>query len=116
LAKTGTIEMTRGGVKRPIGVEIKAKCDKNKIAIPLRQCDFTIRFGFGIDDIASCLDWLEEVKMLDSVTSQKRSEFDKFLTGLSDEEYWQKVNEVSIISAEAWRKVEERFAPERKRV
>lgn len=116
LAKTGTIEMTRGGIKRPVGVEIKAKCEKNKIAIPLRQCDFTIRFGFGIDDISSCLDWLEEVKMLDTVTALKRTEYDKFISGLSDEEYWTKVKEISGVVSTAWYKVEERFAPERKRV
>jgi recombination protein RecA len=116
LAKKGNTEITRGGVKRPVGVEIKAKCEKNKIAIPLRQCDFNIRFNFGIDDITSCLDWLEEVKMLDAVTSLKRADYDKFVSGLTDEEYWQKVKEVGVIAAEAWLKVEERFAPERKRV
>jgi hypothetical protein len=116
LAKLGPIEITRSGIKRAVGVEIKAKCDKNKIAIPLRQCDFTIRFGFGIDDISSCLDWLEEVKMWDSVTTQKRTEYDKYIAGLSDEEYWVKVKEISELASSTWYKVEERFAPERKRV
>jgi recombination protein RecA len=116
LAKTGTTEITRGGVKRPIGVEIRAKCEKNKIAIPLRQCDFNIRFSFGIDNMSSCLDWLESVKMLDTVTSLKRDDYDKFLANLTDEEYWQKVKEVGVIAADVWQKVEDRFAPERKRV
>ena len=116
LAKKSTIEISRGGIKRPVGVEIKAKCEKNKIAIPLRQCDFNIRFNFGIDDLTSCLDWLEEVKMLDAVTPLKRESYDKFVSGLTDEEYWQKVKEIGVIAADAWNKVEERFAPERKRI
>jgi RecA/RadA recombinase len=116
LAKVGTTEITRSGVKRPIGLEIRAKCEKNKIAIPLRQCDFNIRFNFGIDNISSCLDWLDEVKMLDEVTPMKRSDYDKYISGLTDEEYWEKVKEVGVITSGAWDKVEERFAPERKRV
>jgi len=116
LAKKGTIEITRSGVKRPIGLEIKAKCEKNKIAIPLRQCDFNIRFNFGVDDLMSCLDWLEEVKMLDAVTPLKRESYDKFVSGLTDEEYWEKVKEIGAITTTAWQKVEDRFAPERKRI
>ncbi len=67
LAQMGKIKKTIGGVERPIGVDIKALCDKNKVSMPFRSCEFPIYFGFGTDDVAACLDFLLEVKRLDAV-------------------------------------------------
>ena len=61
LAHLKTLSQTVGGVKRPTGIEVRAKCDKNKIGLPLRQCDMEIRFGYGIDDIQTGLMWLKEI-------------------------------------------------------
>ena len=54
-----------GSVKRAVGVRIKAKCKKNKVSMPFRECEMTITFGFGINDVEASLEWLAEVKALD---------------------------------------------------
>lgn len=61
LAEVGKIYKTKTGIKRPIGVKIKAKVDKNKVAEPFRECQFPIIFNYGIDDIQAAIDWLVEV-------------------------------------------------------
>jgi recombination protein RecA len=55
-------EISNKGVKlkRTIGVQVKVQVDKNKIALPYRQCEFPIIFGYGIDDAKACRDFLKE--------------------------------------------------------
>lgn len=50
------------GVKRVVGVDIIAKCDKNKVSAPFRECEFPITFGYGVEDVESGLKYLEFVK------------------------------------------------------
>lgn len=61
LSSMGKMDQTKSKVKRIIGVNIKALCDKNKISMPYRQCEFTIRFGYGIEDEESMLSWMKEI-------------------------------------------------------
>lgn len=61
LAHLGVNKQTKGKITRPIGVHIRAKCKKNKIGLPLRECEFNIRFGYGVEDREACLAWLKEV-------------------------------------------------------
>lgn len=49
------------GVKRVVGVEVKATIEKNKIALPYREATFQIRFGYGIDDYKACTEFLKTV-------------------------------------------------------
>lgn len=60
-------------VKRPIGVEIKAKVEKNKVGLPFREAQFQIRFGYGIEDQKACREWLQLVgyKMTDVVSPKE---------------------------------------------
>lgn len=44
----------------PIGIWVKFRIDKNKVAPPLREGRFKILFDYGIDDIASNLYFLSE--------------------------------------------------------
>jgi recombination protein RecA len=60
-------------VKRPIGVEIRAKVEKNKVGLPFREAQFQIRFGYGIEDQKACREWLQLVgyKMKDVVSPKE---------------------------------------------
>ena len=61
LAHIKTLKRTITKVERPIGVTVRARCKKNKIGLPFRQCDFNIRFGYGIDDIPASTEFLSSV-------------------------------------------------------
>lgn len=63
LSNLGQMHKTIRGIKRTIGVNIKAQCQKNKIGLPWRQCDFPILFGYGIDDASAHANWLVESKL-----------------------------------------------------
>lgn len=64
LSHLGNMTRTIKGVKRVTAARVKAKCEKNKITMPFRECEFIIRFGYGIDDEAASLDWLKTVNKL----------------------------------------------------
>lgn len=64
LAHIGRLSRTLSGAKRVTGVEVRAQLDKNKVALPFRECQFPIMFGYGIDDVTACLEYLNEVGSL----------------------------------------------------
>lgn len=64
LAEIKKIYKTVRGIKRSHGVVIRAKVTKNKVGIPFREVDFSLIFGYGIDDMLASIDWLKTVKAL----------------------------------------------------
>lgn len=109
LSHLDTINTQRDNVKRPTGIRIRAKCEKNKIALPYRTCEFTITFGHGIDSIASSLDFLEDAKRLDEVTTLKRKAYTDSLTELDNNAYWEENDRVGDIVKQVWRDIDERM-------
>jgi len=67
LAEIKKLQKTVRGIKRPHGVTIRCKITKNKVGIPFREVDFSLIFGYGIDDVLCSLDWLKAVKALPKV-------------------------------------------------
>lgn len=108
---------TRGGVKRVTGVRILAKCKKNKISLPFRQCEFEIGFGYGVREELACLEWLEEVKALGKLglTSATVDEYLSKLDTLPPEELKAEQQSLRNTVLLTWSEVEGRFTPTRKK-
>ena len=109
LSHLNTLNATRAKVKRPVGIRIRAKCEKNKISLPYRTCEFTIRFGQGIDSLASSLDWLEEVERWKDVIDVTRKTYMQRVDEMSDKEYWQEALRVDQAVTGLWEETEQLF-------
>lgn len=117
LSHLGTIYKTRRKQKRAIQVRIRAKCDKNKIGLPFRQCDFPIRFGFGIEDLQANTAFLKETGQLREAGFDKKvaKEILNSTDSLSDYEYNQALKASRRTVKSTWRDIETTFLPPRKK-
>lgn len=61
LAEIEKLKKTVDKVERIIGVRVRARCKKNKVGMPFRDCDYPIVFGYGIDDLTASVEWLLSV-------------------------------------------------------
>mgnify|MGYP003394229933 CR=1 FL=1 len=61
LAHIKTVKRTINKIERPTGIMVRAKCKNNKVGLPFRQCDFSVRFGFGIEDTECSTEFLQTV-------------------------------------------------------
>lgn len=112
LAEIGKIKKTALGEERAIGVNVHAKVKKCKVGMPFRECQFPIMFGYGVDDEASMLAWLESTK---TITKDAAKIFNAQVQAAREKNDWQKVREVHAelkrIAVELWDKIEDRLAP-----
>lgn len=114
LAHIGQIVKTVSKQKRVIGVKVKAKVDKNKVSLPFREAEFSIRFGYGVDDAQACVDWLVSVGhwkdtglpktdtafYLTDLLAMPREECDQIIANLRDktEQRWYEIEKELIPS------------------
>lgn len=101
LSDLGKVYETNKGIKRPVAIKIKAKCDKNKISMPFRECVFELRFGYGIDDDWACLDYLKEVNKLGEMGIK---ELPKTLKDVD-------LAKLKTVTARVWGEIEQMFVP-----
>jgi len=117
LAQVQRLKRTVKGVERPTGVKIKAQCEKNKVGLPFRQCQFDIRFGYGLDDVAANLEWLESVGRLGDVGLTK-ADLPKVIRNVEQMEAGE-ARELRAGIAEAtrkaWYEIEAQFIPKRRK-
>ena len=110
LSHRDKVDESRSGTKRVVGIHVRAQMQKSKIALPYRECDFTIRFGQGVDSVASSLDWLENVKRLEDVTDgASRRVYVNRLSKMSDADYWVETARVDKEVVRLWREIESDF-------
>lgn len=122
LAHLKDLKRTRASVERIIGNQIKARVSKNKVSVPKRTAEFDILFGYGIDDLGSCMDWLMEVGRLDvlGITGANAANIEKNAVAylkasnaMDDIAYRARVAEVAVATKAVWKEVEEGFLPTR---
>lgn len=104
----------RNKVKRAVGVRVRVKSSKNHLGGKApREVEFTIRFGFGVDDVNASLDWLyhhgKSAKL--GMTDKQIAQIEK----LSDAEYRKLGEKIRKVTYEAWDEVEASFEPSRKK-
>lgn len=66
------------GIRQASGIRVLARCKKNKLTMPHRQCEFEIKFAWGIDDIKISVEWLKQTKSL-SLLGIKQSQVEKYI-------------------------------------
>lgn len=120
LSEVGKVEKTINGIKRVIGIEIKAKCKKNKIGLPFRECQFPVLFGFGVDDLTANVEWLISVKRHERLKEVGLSEagFKVRLNNLRNkggEEVKELRDTLNKIVREEWACIETGFLPTAKK-
>jgi recombination protein RecA len=111
------LSKTVRGIKRAEGILVKAQCIKNKIALPFRDCEFAIKFGYGIDDLNECLDFLATVDGLKEIQCTKTG-IKKYLDEmkkLDDTRYWARVDTIDAVVEKHWYAVEAGFLPKRRK-
>lgn len=113
-AEVKKLKRTIKGVERPYGIDVKANCFKNKVGLPYRTCGFPIVFGYGINDLASSLEWLKEVKMLDELGISEKE-----ITKLSEkhvhEPDMELANRINTYVKKCWQEIETSFIPKAKK-
>lgn len=108
------ISRTYRGQKRVIGVRIRAKNKKNKVGQALRDCEFTIRFGYGVDNLRANLEWLATLKRLEDANLNKRLVDDMLASdNLEVHANWEGTTDTVV--GKVWREIETGFLPKRKK-
>lgn len=113
--KTNTRTIKR--VKRAVSIRIKAKCEKNKIGLPLRSCEFNLIFAYGVYSLGASLEWLKEVGRLEAVIPKGQS-LESFIADaekLEDEDYRILLYEIDVEVTKIWREIEQSFLPKRQK-
>jgi hypothetical protein len=119
LAQTGIIRQQKGGVTRATSVTIRARNKKNKTGMPYRECDFEIKFGYGVDDITASLNFLKSTKRLHflerGMTEKVVSKFQSMLDKLTTEGFAEQRRKLNKAVREAWADIERDFLPKRRK-
>jgi len=117
LSQLARLKRQRLGAERVVGIMVRAKAEKNKAGFPFRECAFPLMFGYGIDDLRACVEWLAETETLDKagLTAVEADRLIKGADKLTDEEHATWLVQVQTAAVEHWDKIEADFRPHRKK-
>ncbi len=76
LSQIAQMKRTVNKIERVVGLEIKAKCKKNKVGLPMRDCTYPLLFGYGIDDVTAGIEFL-----IDAGKSERLADVDMSVAG-----------------------------------
>jgi protein RecA len=114
LAEIGKVYKVRNSVKRAVGVQVKLRVKKNKVALPFREVEYPILFAYGTDDLRAALEWLDEVGRLSEVGMSSQKEIDKFMEGfhkLPAKEAGPERKRINKVLRRVWYEIEATFLP-----
>lgn len=118
LAYTGRVKQTIKGIENVIGVNIRAKTKKNRIGPPFRECDFSILFNYGVDDLQANVDFLDKAGQLDKLAEfgiDSKKTLKPKLRSMPVEEIGALSRAADAAVRQAWQDVEQRFKPRMKK-
>lgn len=112
LSRKAVVKGKVGSVERATGIIVQAFLKKNKLGLPLRKAQFHYKFGWGIDDIESSLEWLKSAGLLKkSLGVDTPQEFLSRINVLPREERGQMNADLSTIVREAWTSIDDQLLP-----
>lgn len=117
LHQIGRIKKTKHGIERKIGVNVRVKCEKNKVSNPFRECDFPILFGYGVDDVTASVQWLQEIKKLDEIGVKVKDvqKTLKLIDRAEPDEYKRWCKKIKKAVSKCWKAIDRDFLPKRKK-
>ena len=122
LSEKGKIKrkVRNGRVERVTGLDIRAKCRKNKAGLAHRECEFPLLFGYGLDDMVANAAFIGEVEgwPLDctGIDSLAEKTHKRKLERLRNEGGSSYINMREFLAAktkEVWFSIEEELLPKR---
>ena len=115
LAAIKPLKRSINKVERQYGVVILAKCKKNKVGLPFRECSFNFIFGYGVEDLGASIAWLSEVGRLKDagLNNGEAKAYIRALDTMTDTEYRREQATVSKAVKAAWADIETTFLPTR---
>lgn len=114
IVEISKLRKTFRGVKRVYGINVKATCEKNKVGLPFREAEYSVLFGYGIDDVTTSLNWLHSVKVLDELDIAKSNigKVAKLMMEDPDPEF---LAEIKALVKKNWKEIEVGFLPKGKK-
>ena len=115
LAKVEVNRQTINKVKRPYSITIKAKAKKNKVGLPLRECEYDFRFGYGVEDAEASIKWLKEVGRSEEagIAPSAVKDYIAGLGGMTLAEYDEERQKLRKAVKSVWGEIETSFLPQR---
>ena len=116
LAEISKLKKTINGIERVTGVQIKARCKKNKVGLAYRDCEYPILFGFGVDDLTSCAEWLLTVApaKLEEIGLSKNG-YKVRIANIRNKGGGEAIDlrtKLSALVHQEWRRIEDTFLPQ----
>ena len=118
LSSTGVRRKLIQGIKRPVGLKVFGRMEKNKVGLPFRSAEFEILFGFGVDDLRASVDFLLECGAAQDtlgVTTRTKEAYLTKLWKLPEAKFKSELKYINELATKHWYDIEKSFLPKRKK-